>query len=77
MSYSIQLSGHSSEDHNDAVKAIAKEAQAKLAALPGSSGVTLAGYSSDNTGSIALTTEESLAEPVVEEAAKESDTTNA
>jgi hypothetical protein len=55
MSFQINISGHSSENHNDQVKAVAEEAARKLKALPGST-VTLGGYSNDNTGRINLTT---------------------
>lgn len=56
MSYSISLSGHSGEPHNEEVKAIAEEAYRKLNAIPGTTSVTLSGYTADNTGSVPLTT---------------------
>lgn len=54
MSYSISLTGHSGEPHNEEVKAIAEEAYRKLKAIPGSTNVGLSGYSNDGTGSLAL-----------------------
>jgi hypothetical protein len=53
LSYSISISGHSTEPHNDAVKQIAEEATRKLQALPGGT-ASLGGYSNDNTGRITL-----------------------
>jgi hypothetical protein len=58
MSYSISISGHSSEPHNEIVKQGAEDLARKLQALPGSSGVTLSGYSNDGTGSVTLATPE-------------------
>jgi hypothetical protein len=56
VSYSISIGGHSNQPHNAQVKEIAEEAARKLQALPGSTGVSLSGYSNDGAGSITLTT---------------------
>lgn len=56
MSYSLTLSGHTANEHNNAVKEIAEEAWRKLKALhsEGEPAPTLSGYSGDQTGSVTL-----------------------
>ncbi len=56
MSFSISLSGHSSEPHNAAVANAFRDAVRALRAVPGMS-ITGSGSTSDATGSITLTTD--------------------
>lgn len=56
MSYQINLGGHSEGPHNEEVKAIAEEAYRKLKEIPGTTSVTLSGYTADSTGTVSLTT---------------------
>ena len=53
MSWSFSLSGHSSEPHNEAVKAAFDECVGKLQAIPGNT-VAGTGYTSDNSGKVDL-----------------------
>lgn len=64
MSFSITITGHSSDPHNDAVLAVFEDAVRRLRALPNSSPLSASGYSGDASGEISFTADDVADAPV-------------